>query len=249
MARNDKNGKQPRQRRPERGLESPGRKSAGGGIDNRRIPWVLRRLRAAYREARAPVVTLIALTSRDPYRVLASCVLSLRTQDGTTAAAAQRLFRIAPTVDALAKARVADVRKAIYPVGFYNTKAQQLVAMARRIVEEFGGKVPDDIDTLLTFKGIGRKTANLVVTAGYGKPGICVDTHVHRISNRWGYVRTKTPAETEKALRAKLPQRYWIEYNDLLVAFGQTRCKPLSPICSDCPVARWCPRVGVTRSR
>ena len=141
------------------------------------------------------------------------------------------------------------VERAIYPVGFYRTKAPQLVAMAARIRDEFAGRVPDDIDTLLTFKGVGRKTANLVVTAGYGKPGICVDTHVHRISNRWGYVRTRTPEQTEDALRARLLKRYWLEYNDLLVAFGQTRCKPTSPLCSDCPVQRYCPKIGVTRSR
>ncbi|RMF21322.1 MAG: endonuclease III [Deltaproteobacteria bacterium] len=213
------------------------------------MPHVLRKLRAEFSKGQAPIVTLIAVTTRDPYRVLASCILSLRTQDGTTAQAARRLFQLAPDVHALAGADVAAVRKAIYPVGFYNTKAPQLVEMARRIVREFDGRVPDDIDTLLTLKGVGRKTANLVVTAGYGKPGICVDTHVHRISNRWGYVDTRTPEQTEKALRERLPRRYWIEYNDLLVSFGQTRCKPQSPICSDCPISRWCPRIGVSRWR
>ncbi len=218
-------------------------------VSNRNMPLVLRRLRVAYKNSQAPVVTLIAETTRDPYRVLAACILSLRTQDGTTTAASKRLFELAPRVDDLAAAEPRRVRKAIYPVGFYNTKAPQLVAMAKRIVEEFDGRVPDDIDTLLTLKGVGRKTANLVVSAGYGKPGICVDTHVHRISNRWGYVRTETPEQTENALRAKLPRRYWLEYNDLLVSYGQTLCKPTSPLCSQCSIESLCPRRGVTRSR
>jgi endonuclease-3 len=213
----------------------------GRGIDNRRMQHVLRHLQAVYDAGTAPIVTFIAVATRDPFRVLASCILSLRTQDATTAAASERLFALAPDVHALARANVEAIRNAIYPVGFYKTKAPRLVAMAKRIVAEFDGRVPDDIDTLLTFDGIGRKTANLVVTAGYGKPGICVDTHVHRISNRWGYVRTKTPEETETALRKKLPRRYWLRYNDLLVAFGQTVCRPVGPHCDGCPIERWCP--------
>jgi endonuclease-3 len=211
------------------------------GIDNRRMARVLKHLRANYEKGHAPVVTLIAAATHDPYHVLAGCILSLRTQDATTAAAAERLFAFAPDVHSLARAHVARVRKAIYPVGFYRTKAPRLVAMAKRIVGEFGGRVPDDINTLLTFNGVGRKTANLVVTAGYGKPGICVDTHVHRISNRWGYVSTKTPEQTEMELRGKLPRRYWLRYNDLLVAFGQTVCRPIGPRCSECPLEAWCP--------
>lgn len=218
-------------------------------MDNRTLPLILRRLRQEYARRQAPIVTLIAVTTREPYRVLASCILSLRTQDATTAKAAARLFEIAPDVRALAAADPKAIEKAIYPVGFYRTKAVQLVEMANRIVGEFGGEVPDDIDTLLTLRGVGRKTANLVVSAGFSRPAICVDTHVHRISNIWGYVRTKTPHQTEMALREKLPRRYWREYNDLLVSFGQTVCRPLSPLCSQCPVATWCPRIGVTRSR
>ena len=137
----------------------------------------------------------------------------------------------------------------IYPVGFYRTKARVILGICRDLLDRFGGRVPDEIDDLLTLKGVGRKTANLVVTMGYGKPGICVDTHVHRISNRLGYVRTRTPEETEMALRAKLPKRYWIGYNDLLVAFGQNVCTPISPRCSTCPVRALCRRVGVKSSR
>ncbi len=142
-----------------------------------------------------------------------------------------------------------QIEMLIYPVGFYRTKARVILGICRDLLDRFGGRVPDEIDDLLTLKGVGRKTANLVVTMGYGKPGICVDTHVHRISNRLGYVRTRTPEETEMALRAKLPKRYWIGYNDLLVTFGQNVCTPISPRCSTCPVRALCRRVGVRSSR
>ncbi len=141
------------------------------------------------------------------------------------------------------------ISRTIYPVGFYRTKARTILTICHDLIERFAGRVPDDIDALLTLKGVGRKTANLVVTMGYGKPGICVDTHVHRVSNRLGYVRTETPEQTEMALRAKLPRRHWIGYNDLLVAFGQNVCAPISPRCSICPVRARCRRVGVTVSR
>ena len=141
------------------------------------------------------------------------------------------------------------IERAIFPVGFYRTKARVLLGVCRDLLERFGGLVPDDIDRLLTLKGVGRKTANLVVTQGFNKPGICVDIHVHRISNRLGYVKTKNPTETETALRKRLPRRYWIGYNDLLVSFGQNICHPVSPRCSECPVRPRCARVGVTRWR
>lgn len=142
-----------------------------------------------------------------------------------------------------------EIERLIYPVGFYRTKARVILGLCRDLLERFDGRVPDDIDVLLTLKGVGRKTANLVVTMGYGKPGICVDTHVHRISNRLGYVRTHDPEATEMALRARLPSRYWIGYNDLLVAFGQNVCTPISPRCSTCPVNALCRKVGVTSAR
>ena len=159
------------------------------------------------------------------------------------------MFARWPDVAAMAKANPDEVAKTIYPVGFYRTKAPQLVEMARRILTEWKGRVPDEIDELLELKGVGRKTANLVVIAGYGKPGICVDTHVHRITNIWGYVKTKSAEATEIALRAKLPKRYWKEINDLLVSFGQTVCRPTSPRCSACPIEKWCPKIGVKRQR
>ena len=156
---------------------------------------------------------------------------------------------VADTPEAMLRLSPARIARLIFPVGFYRTKARVIRAISRDLIERFGGAVPDDLDALLTLKGVGRKTANLVVTIGFDKPGICVDIHVHRISNRLGFVRTKSPDQTELALRAKLPRRYWIGYNDLLVAFGQNVCRPLSPHCSRCPVARWCRRVGVGRAR
>jgi endonuclease-3 len=218
-------------------------------VDNRALPAIFRHLRREAAKKEAPVVTLIAVTTREPWRVLSSCILSLRTQDGTTAKAAARMFERWPDLRSMAAADPKVVEKAIYPVGFYRTKAPQLVEMARRILDEWKGRVPDEIDELLKLKGVGRKTANLVVVAGYSKPGICVDTHVHRITNRLGFVVTRAPDETELALRKRLPRRHWIGLNDLLVAFGQNLCQPLSPHCSHCPVRRACWRVGVTRSR
>jgi endonuclease-3 len=178
-----------------------------------------------------------------------ACILSLRTQDTTTGPAAARLFAVADTPATMLRLTPRAIEKLIYPVGFYRTKARVIRGLCRDVLERFGGRVPDTIDELLTLKGVGRKTANLVVTIGFGKPGICVDTHVHRISNRLGYVRTKTPDETETALRARLPRRYWIGYNDLLVSFGQNVCTPMSPKCSTCPVTDLCLKVGVTTRR
>jgi endonuclease-3 len=181
--------------------------------------------------------------------VLVACILSLRTQDTTTGPAAARLFAMADTPSAMLALSPRAIERLIYPVGFYRTKARVILGLCRDLLERFGGRVPNDIDPLLTLKGVGRKTANLVVTMGFGKPGICVDTHVHRISNRLGYVRTRDPEATEMALRGRLPRRYWIGYNDLLVAFGQNVCTPISPRCSMCPVSARCRRVGVTSAR
>lgn len=215
------------------------------GVDNRNLAHAMRVVRDLTRNVDAPISAFVSQTGRDPYRVLTACILSLRTQDRVTAGAAARLFEIAPDARSLAATSVATLRRAIYPVGFYRTKAERLVQIARILERDFSGKVPDDIDALLRLPGVGRKTANLVVTVAYGLPGICVDTHVHRISNRWGYVCTRTPEETERALREKLPRRYWLEINELLVTLGQTRCRPVRPRCEVCPVERWCGRVGV----
>jgi endonuclease-3 len=207
---------------------------------------VIRRLRRAQPAWRR---TTLADEAGDPFRVLIACLLSLRTQDTTTAPAAARLFALADTPAAMLRLTARQIERAIYPVGFYRTKARVILDLCRDLLERFGGRVPADLDALLTLKGVGRKTANLVVTLGFNAPGICVDTHVHRISNRLGYVRTRTPDETEMALRAKLPRRFWIGYNDLLVTFGQNVCAPVSPKCSACPVRALCRRVGVTTAR
>ena len=192
---------------------------------------------------------MVAAERDDPFRVLIACLLSLRTKDETTGPASARLFALADTPRAMLRLTPKQIERAIFPVGFYRTKARVVLGVCRDLIDRFGGQVPDEIDALLTLKGVGRKTANLVVTQGFNKPGICVDVHVHRISNRWGYVRTRNPEETEMALRRRLPRRYWIGYNDLLVGFGQNVCQPLSPKCSECPVSRSCPRLGVTHSR
>jgi endonuclease-3 len=210
---------------------------------------MLARLRREQPRWRATALAEVAERSRDPFRVLIACLLSLRTKDETTGPAAARLFALADTPAGMLRLSPRRIERAIFPVGFYRTKARVIRGVCRDLLRRFGGKVPDSIDELLTLKGVGRKTANLVVTQGFGKPGICVDIHVHRISNRWGYVKTRTPEETETALRARLPRRYWIGYNDLLVSFGQNICRPVSPRCSRCPVRRWCPRIGVARSR
>lgn len=218
-------------------------------MKNSDIHSVIRILRREVPKWQVPIVTVVAKTSKSPFQVLISCILSLRTQDATTAQATLRLFQLADSPEKLAKLSAKKIEKAIFPVGFYRTKAKTIREICRVLNEKYSGKVPDEIDELLQLNGVGRKTANLVVTLGYRKPGICVDTHVHRISNRWGYIRTKNPKETELALRDRLPKRYWLEYNDLLVTFGQHLCRPISPQCSRCTIAKYCNRVGVTVSR
>lgn len=183
------------------------------------------------------------------YRVLVSCILSLRTKDKTTDKASMQLLGQAADLKALAKLPVARIRKLIYPVGFYKTKAKNLPRMAQILLDEWKGQIPKEIEELLTLPGVGRKTANLVRTLGWGLPGICVDIHVHRISNRWGYVKTKEPDKTEMVLRDILPKRYWLTYNDLLVPFGQNVCNPVSPKCSICPLDKLCPKIGVGKRR
>lgn len=196
-----------------------------------------------------PAVTIVSQREGDPFKVLISCLLSLRTQDRTTGPAAKRLFALADTPEKMVALSPETIEAAIYPVGFYRTKALTVLNVCGTLLDNYGGVVPDDLDELLKLKGVGRKTANLVVTLGFGKPGICVDTHVHRICNRWGYVETRTPEETEYALRQKLPRRYWLVINDLLVTFGQNHCAPVSPRCSTCMIAHLCDRRGVGKSR
>lgn len=196
-----------------------------------------------------PGVSQLARVTRDPFKVLISTVLSLRTKDEVTTEASRKLFEVAATAERLSVTPVRKIERAIYPVGFYKTKARRIKEIARRIEKEYDGVVPDSIEELLKLKGVGRKTANLVVTLGYGKNGICVDTHVHRVSNRLGLVKTDTPERTEFALMDVLPRKYWIGYNELLVSFGQKVCKPISPHCSTCPLTKDCPRNGVAKHR
>lgn len=196
-----------------------------------------------------PVVNFTANATRDPYKVMISTLLSLRTKDETTARACRKLFRRAQNPEEMIALGEDRIRELIYPVGFYRRKAGNIVNISEKLVEEYGSKVPDDLDELLEFRGVGRKTANLVITLGFGKPGICVDIHVHRISNRLGYIKTKNPHETEMELRRKLPVEYWIEFNYIMVAFGQHICRPVSPFCSKCPVETYCMKRGVKTNR
>ena len=206
-------------------------------------------VRILKREIRQWPVPALAKYVETPFTVLISCILSLRTQDRTTVAASDRLFAIATTPDSLLAVPVKKIERAIYPVSFYRTKARTIHAICERLLSNHGGEVPPDLDELLALPGVGRKTANIVLTLGFKKAGIAVDTHVHRISNRLGYVRTRTPDKTEMALRRKLPPRYWIVFNDLLVTYGQNLCKPISPHCSTCRIASYCKRIGVKTSR
>ena len=195
-----------------------------------------------------PIVTIVSMT-KSPFMVLISCLLSLRTKDKVTAEASNRLFKLADNPQKMLGLSIKNIEKAIYPVGFYKTKAKRIKEICRVLLDDYEGVVPNEIDELLKLNGVGRKTANLTVTLGYGKLGICVDTHVHRISNRLGLVKTKTPEQTEFALRKKLPQKHWLIYNDLLVTYGQNLCVPISPWCSKCRIFKYCKRVGVKKSR
>ena len=218
-------------------------------MGNLNVDRFVETLKSRYRQWDVPSITLIASRGASPFEVLISTILSLRTKDQVTMEAASRLFEKAATPQDMRRLDADDIARTIYPVGFYATKARRILDISRILMETHGGRVPDDMEALLALPGVGRKTANLVLVEGFGIPAICVDTHVHRISNRIGYVRTKNPDQTEQALRKKLPQRYWIQYNELLVAFGQAICRPISPFCSQCPAADMCARVGVDRSR
>jgi endonuclease-3 len=206
-------------------------------------------LTEAVRNWETPAVTIVSQREGDPFKVLISCLLSLRTHDRTTGPASARLFSLADTPAKMVALLPDDIEMAIYPVGFYRNKTLTIQNICRTLLSSYQGKVPDDLDELLKLKGVGRKTANLVVTLGFAKEGICVDTHVHRICNRWGYVSTKTPEETECALRKKLPRQYWLRINDLLVTFGQNHCTPISPKCSSCLLVEMCDRAGVGKFR
>ncbi len=218
--------------------------------DDATIAAVLRVLRREIKRWKVPAVGAIAGRAVDrPFETLVSTILSLRTKDAVTAQASRRLLLRAATPEAIAALPEQEIEKLIYPVGFYRTKARNLRKTCRILVEQYGSRVPRNMDQLLELPGVGRKTANLVMTVGHGDYGICVDTHVHRIVNLWGFVKTRTPEQTEMALRERLPRRYWKTFNDLLVTYGQNLCVPVSPWCSKCAINRYCGKVGLKRSR
>lgn len=196
-----------------------------------------------------PVSAMAGEEVVDPFKILISTIISARTKDEVTGPATDRLFALAASPEEMSTLTEEKIETAIFPAGFYHTKAKAIRKTSKELIERFHSRVPDTIEDLLTLPGVGRKTANLVVTLAHNKSGICVDTHVHRITNRWGYVKTKTPHETEQALRAKLPKKHWIAINTILVMHGQNICKPVTPLCSRCPVSQYCARIGVTRSR
>lgn len=206
---------------------------------------VIDKIVSALKKANQPRSEFVHLMDsfNDPYLVLIGCILSLRTNDKTTYPATLRMLELAKTPKDMAKVDEDVLAKAIYPVGFYENKAKQIIELSKIITEKLGGNVPDEIEDLIKFKGVGRKTANLVLARGFNKPAICVDVHVHRIFNRLGYVKTKNPEETEFALREKLPKKYWIDINTLIVTHGQNVCKPLKPICSECPISKYCAKL------
>lgn len=192
---------------------------------------------------------IIERYGRDPFLILISCLLSLRTRDTVTYPASCALFEVAATPQEIVSLPLARLESLIHTVGFYKNKARTLKNVSKTLIERFGGHVPRTMEELVSITGIGPKTANLVLSDAFGIPAICVDTHVHRISNRLGLVKTKTPEETQKALEKLLPKRYWSEFGPLLVRWGQNICVPISPKCSQCAIAPLCPRVGVTNSR
>ncbi|MBN2737206.1 MAG: endonuclease III [Spirochaetales bacterium] len=220
-------------------------------MNTRPIPWdyMIQTMREALAGQELPSVSLISRVNNDPFAILVSTMISLRTKDQVTLEAFNRLYEKAHSPMELARLNADTIEKLIFPAGFYKTKARNLKKSAHIIISRFSGNVPNKIDDLLSLPGVGRKTANLVLSLGFNIPAICVDTHVHRISNRLGWVKTKSPEETELALLKILPKKYWIEINEILVKYGQALCRPNSPWCSRCPVAGSCPKTGVIKQR
>jgi endonuclease III len=208
------------------------------------IDVVCRILKKEFGKHRMPVIDLIQLQENDPFKVLIATILSARTRDQTTTEAARRLFKFAAKPSDLASMSVKEIERLIFPVGFYQNKARFLHDLPDELDRLFGGRIPDTVEELIQLPGVGRKTANLVVAVGFNKPAICVDVHVHRITNRLGYLKTRTPLETEMTLRRILPQKHWITFNSSLVSFGQHTCLPLNPRCDGCPLLGYCDRVG-----
>lgn len=218
-------------------------------INNKNIEYVILKIKNAIKKYESPALEKLNNKLKSPYWVLISCLLSLRTKDETTEKVVKNLYKIAKTPQQILKLPISKLKKIIYKTGFYNNKANTIKNVTEKILNEYKGKVPDNLDELLSLPGVGRKTANLVLTVAYNKMGICVDTHVHKIFNRWGYVKTKNPDETEMELRRKLPKKYWKKINNYLVLFGQNICLSISPLCSKCPVSKECPKIAVKYSR
>lgn len=215
-----------------------------------RIPYIVRTLTLATKAFAAPMGTAMVRERRTLFELLVSTVCSAQSKDSVTYPVMQRLFRIAHTPEQFVRMSQLELAKFLYPISYYRTKAEHLIALSRILIEQHHGRVPSTMAELLTFPGVGRKTANLVLGEGMGKvEGVCVDTHVHRISNRLGIVRTKTREATERALMKILPRKFWIRWNPLIVMWGQNVCTPISPKCSQCPIRQWCERRGVTTSR
>ncbi|OGF44272.1 MAG: endonuclease III [Candidatus Firestonebacteria bacterium RIFOXYA2_FULL_40_8] len=218
-------------------------------VTNKNIDLVIAVLKKEIKKYKEPIVGVVAKATKDPFKILISTMISLRTKDDVTTESSKRLFLLSGTPAGMLKLTDKAIEKAIYPAGFYRVKAKAIKTTAKMLLDKFGGKVPNTLDELLTLSGVGRKTANLVLTLGFNKYGICVDTHVHRITNRWGYVETKNPEETEFALRDKLPKKHWKIINDLLVTYGQNLCHPVSPRCSICKLEGFCGKIEVNKSR
>ena len=219
--------------------------------DERYFDYVFESFQEALKKKRRqlPSVSLIAMEFNTPFTVLISTLISLRTKDDVTLAASRRLFALADTPSEMVKLSNEDIEKAIFPAGFYKRKALNIISVSKELIERFDGKVPSTQEELLSLPGVGIKTANLTLNLGFGIDAVCVDCHVHQIANRLGWIETKTPEESVGALEDILPKRFWIPLNELLVAYGQNICLPISPLCSECPLSSECPKKGVVHSR
>ncbi len=217
----------------------------GGKVTNKDINTVMQKLEEHFYSVKTPIVDLIQAKTHEPFKVLVATILSARTKDETTAKVVNELFQIVHKADDLDKLSAEELDRIIYPVGFHNAKTRHLKELPAVLRNEFGGIVPSEIDDLLRLPGVGRKTANLVRAVAFSLPAICVDIHVHRICNRWGYIKTRNPFDSEMALRAKLPEQHWLKINSYVVAFGQNLCKPRKPACGICPIHQYCQRIGV----
>jgi len=208
-------------------------------------------LKKGLRKFETPVINRAKRDIDDtPFNTLISCVLSLRTKDNVTEQASLRLLKKYNTPEKILTLSEEEIESLIYPVGFYKTKAKRLKEISKTLIDDYSSKVPEDFDELLKLKGVGRKTANIVMVYGHKKTGyLPIDTHCHKIPNRLGWIKTKTPEETEVALRKILPEKYWDDFNDLFVTFGQNICVPISPFCSKCPIEKYCKKINVKSSR